>query len=431
VLNSGGFHRAGEITTSASTLIGNSVKRVSVILKRAGNPTGEIFVRFRRGTGDAIATEFGRIDATTLTTTDQTFTLESSASQTFAANDKILVEWAGTGTSTDQVHVKRHAYATSDASFDGINTRQSHKLASSTGYSSYNNADIAGVWEKSDGSSTGDTTSPSVNITSPADGSTVTGASTGVTINVTGTASDESGGSGIQNVQVKVGSNPFRLATATGPGGSGDWSTWSASDVVTSEGSIVITARATDNAGNVREDTNNVTVTFSGGYTAIYSQAGTNSYIVLNAGGFHRAGEITTSASTLIGNSVKRVSVILRRAGNPTGTVYVRFRRGTGDAIATTFGEIQANTLTTTDQTFTLESTTSQTFAANDKILVEYDAPTGQPSTDQVHVKRHAYATSDASFDGINTRQSHKLASSTGYSSYNNADIAGVWYRSG
>ena len=168
-----------------------------------------------------------------------------------------------------------------------------------------------------------------------------------------------------------------------------------------------------------------------GEFTTIYSQPGTNSYIVLNSGGFHRAGEVTRAASTLIGNSVKRVSVILKRAGNPTGTVYVRFRRGTGDTVATTFGQIDAATLTTTDQTFTVESPTSQTFATNDRILVEYDAPTGQPSTDQVHVKRHAYATSDASFDGINTRQTHKLASSTGYNSYNNADLAGVWYRSG
>ena len=38
-----------------------------------------------------------------------------------------------------------------------------------------------------------------------------------MTVSVTGTASDESGGSGIQKVEVKVGSNPFKLATATGP----------------------------------------------------------------------------------------------------------------------------------------------------------------------------------------------------------------------
>ena len=135
--------------TSSSILIGNSVKRVSVILRRAGNPTRIVNVVFRRGTGDSIATTFGTIDAATLTTTDQTFTLESPTSQTFAANDKILVEWDGTGANTDQVHVKRHAYSSSDASFDGINTRQKHKLATSTGYNTYNNADIAGVWYRS------------------------------------------------------------------------------------------------------------------------------------------------------------------------------------------------------------------------------------------------------------------------------------------
>jgi hypothetical protein len=109
----------------------------------------------------------------------------------------------------------------------------------------------------------GDTTAPTVDVTSPADGATISGPSSGVTVAVTGTASDESGGSGIQKVEVKVGSNPFKLATATGPGGSGDWSTWSASDVVTSSGSTTILSRATDNAGNTKDDT--ITVTVSDG----------------------------------------------------------------------------------------------------------------------------------------------------------------------
>jgi hypothetical protein len=129
-------------------LIGNSIKKLTVILKKAGNPTGTITVRVRRGTGDTVAITFGTIDAATLTTTDQTFTLEAPTSHTFAANDKVLVEWAGTGTSTDQVLVKRHFYSDSAASFDGVNTRQTYKSPTSTGYSFYNYADIAGVWSK-------------------------------------------------------------------------------------------------------------------------------------------------------------------------------------------------------------------------------------------------------------------------------------------
>lgn len=62
--------------------------------------------------------------AATLTTTDQTFTLESPTSHTFTANDKVLVEWDDTsGTSTDQVHVKRHYCSDPATSFHGINTR--------------------------------------------------------------------------------------------------------------------------------------------------------------------------------------------------------------------------------------------------------------------------------------------------------------------
>jgi hypothetical protein len=278
----------------------------------------------------------------------------------------------------------------------------------------------------------GDTTDPTVGITSPANGGTVSGPSSGVTVAVTGTASDGSGGSGIQKVELQVGSNPFKLATATGSGGSGDWSTWSASDVVTSSGNTTITARATDNAGNTNDTAITVTVAFSGGgggtYTTIYSQAGVNSYMSLSNGGVHRGGEIMTSSSTLIGNSIKRVSVILKKAGNPTGTINVLVRRGTGDSVAITFGTIDAATLTTTDQTFTLESPTSHTFAANDKVLVEWEGTSGT-STDQVHIKRHYYADPATSFDGINTRQSHKNAASTGYSTHNNYDMAGVWYK--
>ena len=55
----------------------------------------------------------------------------------------------------------------------------------------------------------------------------------------------------------------------------------------------------------------------SGTYTTIYSQPGTNSYMVLRTGGNHRVGEIMTSASVLIGNSVKKLTVILKKAGQP------------------------------------------------------------------------------------------------------------------
>jgi hypothetical protein len=227
---------------------------------------------------------------------------------------------------------------------------------------------------------------------------------------------------------VQVGSNPFKLATATGSGGS--WSTWSASDVVTTEGSHTITARATDNAGNTRDATITVTAAFSGGtYTSIYSvSAAGGSLVNLNTGGLKRAGEwmhrSTTFNSSLIGQSVKRVRVILRRAGNATGQISVVVRRFSDDSIVHTFGTLDAAGLSTTaDQTFTFEAASSYTIAANDRILVEWGGTTS--STDQVRVRRSAYSDTGG-FDGQNTKW---VQYGTSYVVQNFYDMAGEWFR--
>jgi Domain of unknown function (DUF1929)/Bacterial Ig domain/TAT (twin-arginine translocation) pathway signal sequence len=277
-----------------------------------------------------------------------------------------------------------------------------------------------------------DTIAPTVAVTSPANGATISGPSTGVTVNVAGTASDNSGGSGIQKVEVQVGSaNQFKLATPTGPGGSADWSTWSASDTVTTEGNHTVTARATDNANNTQDSTVTVTVAFSGGggttYTSIYSVAGSNNYAKLSTGTIVRAGELmhktATLNSALIGQPVKRVNVILKKSGNPTGTISVVVRKVTGDSIVHTFGTINASTLTTSDNTFTLEATSSHTIAANDRILVEWNG-TGS-STDQVWVKKSASSTSGG-FDGQNTKWTQYV---TAYSNQGGYDLAGEWFK--
>ena len=51
-----------------------------------------------------------------------------------------------TGTSTDQVLVKRSNYTDPAASFDGINTKADTQGCYKHGYAYYNNADIAGQW---------------------------------------------------------------------------------------------------------------------------------------------------------------------------------------------------------------------------------------------------------------------------------------------
>jgi hypothetical protein len=114
------------------------------VLKKSGNPTGTINIVVRKVTGDSIIHTFGTIDASTLTTIDKTFTLEAASSYTLAANDRILVEWDGTSSTTDQVWVKKSASSTSGG-FDADNTKWTQYVTSYSNQSAY---DIAGEWFK-------------------------------------------------------------------------------------------------------------------------------------------------------------------------------------------------------------------------------------------------------------------------------------------
>lgn len=103
-----------------------------------------------------------------------------------------------------------------------------------------NNAGLIGTPSSTASATTDrDTTPPTVTITSPTNGATVTHGS----VKIGGTASDV-GGSGLKNVQVKVNSGSFKTATLSG----GNWST---NVSLTRGNNQTITAQATDNAGNI------------------------------------------------------------------------------------------------------------------------------------------------------------------------------------
>jgi hypothetical protein len=159
-------------------------------------------------------------------------------------------------------------------------------------------------------------------------------------------------------------------------------------------------------------------------YTSIYSVAGaTNTYCKLYTGSFKRAGEFLSPNSALIGQPVKRVNVILKKSGNPTGTISVVVRKASGDSIGHTFGTIDPSTLTTSDKTFTVEASSSYTIAASDRVLVEWNGTTS--TTDQVWVKKSASNTSGG-FDGVYSRWTQYVTSYGNQSSY---DLAGEWFK--
>jgi hypothetical protein len=92
-----------------------------------------------------------------------------------------------------------------------------------------------------------DEINPIVFVTYPINGTKITSKSDILRINVTGNATDSE--SKIKKVEVSVDGLVFQSANPKAPG---DWSTWSSSHIVTSEGTKQIVARATDNADNKR-----------------------------------------------------------------------------------------------------------------------------------------------------------------------------------
>ena len=97
-----------------------------------------------------------------------------------------------------------------------------------------------------------DTKEPSVTITKPS------GTISDDTMIVRGTAFDNSGGSKVKTVEVKVDSGTYKTAT---PRATGDWSTWSVTVSIPSLGPHTLTARATDKAGNENWDTSDISIT--------------------------------------------------------------------------------------------------------------------------------------------------------------------------
>ena len=266
-----------------------------------------------------------------------------------------------------------------------------------------------------------DTVPPQITLVSPSNGATITGSPSGVTIDISGTSSDNEGGSQVELVEVQLDNDGLSAAT---PNSSEDWSQWTASKTITMAGSHTITAKATDNAGNTKSSTveiNNVVVPQDETTrTKIYSVTGTNSYSILTTGDSDRAGEILTSSSSLAGKSISEVTVVLKKSGSPSGTISVLVRSGQDDSRALEFGTIAASELTTSDKSFTLKAVSSYIFKSKDKVLVEWSG-TGS-SADQVLVKRNG---ADA-FDGTNTYLvGHK---GTSYTNSNSRDLAGDWY---
>jgi hypothetical protein len=92
-----------------------------------------------------------------------------------------------------------------------------------------------------------DSTKPILFVSFPINGTIIESNSDMLRLNVTGTAIDAE--TSIKKVEILVDDLPFQLVSPRAPD---DWSGWSFSDIVNSEGTKRIVVRATDNADNKR-----------------------------------------------------------------------------------------------------------------------------------------------------------------------------------
>jgi fibronectin type 3 domain-containing protein len=124
--------------------------------------------------------------------------------------------------------------------------------------------------------------------------------------------------------------------------------------------------------------------------------------------------EVNTSASLLVGKSLKSWKVRLKKSNTPSGLVTAKIRRRSDDSVVATFNEtIDSTTLGTAFAEYTFTLSTPYTIQFGDKILIEYGGPQ-TVSIDIWNIDK---------FDGSNTRRTRYL---TGYVPTNTEDVAGT-----
>lgn len=132
--------------------------------------------------------------------------------------------------------------------------------------------------------------------------------------------------------------------------------------------------------------------------------------------------EITSTSTALYNAIVKKVTVRLRRDGDPGGSVSIRSRSGSTDGIIKTWGSVSATALSESsfiDYTFTDLNQTYR-MKVGDKILCEY-TDTDSGSSDKIEVQR-------ANSDADSGTEYCKLESDGEYTTESDKDIAFTIY---
>jgi hypothetical protein len=124
--------------------------------------------------------------------------------------------------------------------------------------------------------------------------------------------------------------------------------------------------------------------------------------------------EARVSSSVLVNKSLSNLSVRLRRAASPSGTISAVVRNSGGSVVATFTETVSASTLSSSFSTFNFTLPAPYLINAGDKILIEYSGP--------ARVELEAWSTDQ--IDGSNTRRVRY--DGTSFIGGNGADVVGT-----
>jgi hypothetical protein len=95
IYNGASIRYGEEAVSTSSALVGNSLKRWRVYLKRGGSPSGSITAVIRSASDNVVATFSETLNAASLPTTYSPFDFTLSSAHVIQAGDRILIEYSG------------------------------------------------------------------------------------------------------------------------------------------------------------------------------------------------------------------------------------------------------------------------------------------------------------------------------------------------
>jgi hypothetical protein len=384
-----------EARVAASVIVGKSIKFWKVYLRRIGAAEGDVTAVIRRSSDDSVVAAFNEtIAAASLLPTWSEITFSLTTPQVIQGGDRILIQYSG----TRQVEINLY----NSDQFDGTNTR---RVRYGTGYVGGSAEDVVGSMisgpPQADNDAPGQVTGVSITPVSETQ------------LDIEWAPNPESD---LDHYDIHRDTVSGFAPNATNLIAQPTSESYSDTGLVSST-TYYYRIAAVDTSNNIGPMSSEASGTPEPPGEIFYDVPGpSTNNAALFAGSSIRYGvQANTSASLLVGKSLRKWKVYLRRVQAPSGTIQATIRRASDDSIVAAFNEtLDAASLPTAYAAYEFNLAAPYVIQPGDRILIEYSGPS------RVEVSR----SNVDMFDGSLTRRIHYTGSS--YVTGSTHDVAGT-----